>query len=285
VDQQWIINRFEVGAALPPLSPDLTKTFVWLSTPHWQNHSVAIAEILHRESLAEPFWRNLRSPFFAFEPGSRNLQELLEVESSKTIGALLIAFLLRRLLPARLGRAKSFDREKHGRHNMGTAVGAKLLAAKTKIGDPNRVFAYGLIHDLGITVLDVCLPELLDEICHVQSRGSHRVVAEKMILAGLTHEELGGWLCEKWKLPLDIQAIVKYHHRPLLATIGVDETKLLYLADMLSAESYDELIGLKLSTPLEATVRGHLGITAGGLAQIRQQLQEVAAQASQLLTL
>jgi HD-like signal output (HDOD) protein len=279
------MNRLEVGAALPPLSPDLAQMFVWLSTPQWQNHSAAIAEILQRESLAEPLWRNLRSPFFAFAPESQNLQELLEVESSKTIGALLIAFLLRRLLPAQLGRAKSFDREKQGRHNMGTAVGAKLLAAKTKIGDPNRLFAYGLIHDLGITVLDICLPELLDEICHVQSRGSHRVVAEKEILAGLTHEELGGWLCEKWKLPLDIQAIVKYHHRPLLATIGVDEIKLLYLADMLSAESYDELIGLKLSSPLEATVRGHLGITADGLALVRQQMQGAAEEANQLLVL
>ncbi len=277
------MNRLEVGGALPNLPPDIARLFQRISTPNWQNDAAGIESLLLRQGLAAAFWQQIRSPLFSCPAEVESLRDLLERVDQQTVGALLSAFLLRRLLPAQLGRARSFDREQYRRHTLGTAVAARIIATRTKISQPDRVFAYGMIHDLGVTVLDSCLPDLLDEVCHVRAKGSRQIVAEQVILYGLTHEDLGGWLCEKWKLPLAVKSVVKYHHRPLLATSGVDEAKLLYLADMLSAEKFVGLIGHGLPRKIEATVRGHLGITASGLAAVERELPILVDEAVQLL--
>lgn len=283
MDRQWIMNRLEVGGALPILKPDIVQLFQRISKPNWQSDASGVESLLRRQGLADLFWQQIRSPFFTCSTESESLRELLEWIDQQTVCALLSAFLLRRILPTQLGRARSFDRAKYRRHTLGTAVAARILAARTKISQPDRVFAYGLIHDLGVTVLDICLPDLLDEICHVMGKGSRQVVAEQVILYGMTHEDLGGWLCDKWQLPLVVKAVVKYHHRPLLPTIAIDETKLLYLSDMLSAEQYGDLIGHGLPAGFEETVRGHLGVTQAALAAVERELPLLINETANLL--
>jgi len=49
----------------------------------------------------------------------------------------------------------------------------------------------------------------------------HQIAAEKVVLGGLTHAEIGMWLCEKWGLPREIVEIVGYHHTLLNKVIPV----------------------------------------------------------------
>ena len=68
-----------------------------------------------------------------------------------------------------------------------------MIAADCNLCDKEKIFTYGLIHDIGITVLDICLPEHLDKIHTMQLNGIHQLVAEKIVLGGLTHENIGMW--------------------------------------------------------------------------------------------
>ena len=283
MERQQILNRIDAEGLLPNLSPELSLLFRKISAPNWQNDASGVETLLQSSGFADSYWQYIRSPFFAYPVDMESLSDLLDLIDQQTVGALLIEFLLRQVLPQQYRQTTNFDRRKHRRHTLGTAVAARIIATRTKISQPDRVFAYGMIHDLGVTVLDSCLPDLLDEVCHVRAKGSRQIVAEQVILYGLTHEDLGGWLCEKWKLPLAVKSVVKYHHRPLLATSGVDEAKLLYLADMLSAEKFVGLIGHGLPRKIEATVRGHLGITASGLAAVERELPILVDEAVQLL--
>lgn len=284
MDKQWIINQLETGNALPELPRSIARLFSLLATPHTRNNDDVIEEIGKIDFIQEMLWKNLSSVYFSCAAGKESLPELLELIGPQNINALLIAFVVKRLLPQRLGRAKEFDREKYWQHSLATAIGARSIAEKTKIADKETVFAYGLIHDIGVTVMDICLPELLDEICRIKRRGTPQIIAEKELLAGMSHEDVGSWFCGKWKLPLDIHAVVKYHHRPLSATFCVDETKMMYLADMMSAECCEQSIGVKLPTKTEETVRGHLGITTTGLAAIKQKLPAEMAAVNRLLS-
>lgn len=72
------------------------------------------------------------------------------------------------------------------------------------------------------------IPELLDEITQKLEKGMHQVVAERSILGGITHSEVGVWLCERWNIPKDITDIVGFHHTPFALETLTDELKLIY---------------------------------------------------------
>ena len=283
MERQQILNRIDADGLLPNLSPELSLLFRKISAPTWQNDAAGVENLLQSSGFADSFLQYIRSPFFAYPADMESLSDLLDLIDQQTVGALLTEFLLRQVLPQQYRQTTNFDRRKHRRHTLGTAIAARAIAAKTKISQPDRLFAYGLLHDLGVTVLDICLPDLLEDIGHAQTEGTHQVVAEKKVLSGLTHEQIGGWLCDRWKLPLAVKSVVQYHHRPLLATSGIDETKMIYLADMLSALQYEDLIGFGLSQQTEITVRGHLGITAAVLLVVERELPQLMAEVTQLL--
>ncbi|HHV97096.1 MAG TPA: HDOD domain-containing protein [Clostridiaceae bacterium] len=163
---------------------------------------------------------------------------------AKNTRMIAIAHITRLMLPNRYGRTQIFDNKKYWKHCIGTSIASYLIAAETGLCDKDKIFTYGLIHDIGITVLDICLPNLLDKIhTMVLEKGLHQIVAEKVVLNGITHTEIGMWLCREWGLPEEISEIVGYHHFPLLYGKPSNEVKIMYLADAISTNYYNGLIG------------------------------------------
>jgi len=163
---------------------------------------------------------------------------------AKNTRMISIAFITRLLLPNRYGRAKIFNNKKYWKHCMGTSVASYMIADETGLCDKEKIFTYGLIHDIGITVLDICLPDHLDRIFTMQmEKGVHQIVAEKIVLGGITHSEIGIWICEKWGLPEEIIEIVGYHHTPFANSKASNEVKIMHLAVHISTNYYENLLG------------------------------------------
>ncbi|NLE23724.1 MAG: HDOD domain-containing protein [Clostridiaceae bacterium] len=158
---------------------------------------------------------------------------------------IVIAYITRLLLPNKNGRAKKFDKRKYWKHCIGTSIASFLISDKTGLCDMGKMFTYGLIHDIGITVLDICLPDLLDDIytLHMQ-KGTHQIIAEKIVLGGITHAEIGMWICKEWGLPEEIVEVVGYHHAPFVKGKTSNEVLIMHLADSVSASYYENLIGI-----------------------------------------
>jgi len=157
---------------------------------------------------------------------------------------IVIAYITRLLLPNKDGRSKKFDNIKYWKHCIGTAIASYMIAEKTGLCDKEKIFTYGLIHDIGVTVLDICLPDKLDEIytMHVE-KGTHQIIAEKLVLGGITHNEIGMWICKEWGLPEEIVDVVGYHHSPFVNGKTSNEVMIMHLADSISACYYENLIG------------------------------------------
>lgn len=147
-----------------------------------------------------------------------------------------------------LGRKKSdqriFDLRHYWLHVLGTAIGSELLLTLTGREGVFKLFTYGLLHDMGIDVLDTCMPEKMDEIYGHIRAGMHQTVAEKKALGGLTHADIGGWLCDRWGFGTDIAHIVKFHHTPHLASELTQDLAILYVADSISSVYYQRLLNM-----------------------------------------
>lgn len=173
----------------------------------------------------------------------RTIRDAINYLGANKVKLIAIAYVTRLLLPDKRGRAKLFDNKIYWKHCLGTSFAAYMIAEETQLSNKDKMFTYGLIHDIGITVLDICLPEYLDQIYELQLKGSHQIVAEKIVLQGITHADVGMWLCEELGLPKEILAVVAYHHSPLLSKNYIDEVKIMHLADSISTNYYERLLG------------------------------------------
>jgi len=162
---------------------------------------------------------------------------------AKNVRTIAIMFITRLLLSNKDGRTKIFNNRAYWKHCIGTSIAGHMIAVETGLCDKDKMFTYGLIHDIGVTVLDICLPEHLDKIFSLQLKGLHQVAAEKIVLSGLTHMEIGMWLCDEWGLPEEIKDIVKYHHTPFINSNTNNEIRILHLADAISTNYYERLLG------------------------------------------
>lgn len=180
---------------------------------------------------------------------------------AKNARVIAIAHITRQLLPDNKGRAKNFNNRNYWKHCMGTSIAGYLIAMETGLSDKDKMYTYGLIHDIRVTVLDICLPELMDQIFAMQKKGVHQIAAEKVVLNGMTHADIGMWLCREWGLPNEIAEVVGYHHTPFRSTQNSDEVKIMHLADAISSTYYERLMGNETTFLYSEAIRKSLKLS------------------------
>lgn len=173
----------------------------------------------------------------------QTIKEAINYLGAKNSALIIISYVTRLLIPNNSGRTKLFNREKYWKHCLATSMAAYMISDETKLSNKDKMFTYGLIHDIGVTVLDICLPDYLDKINEMHLKGTHQVVAEKIVLNGLTHADIGMWICKEWGLPDEISDIIGFHHTPMLTGRNMDEVRIIHLADSISTNYYEKLLG------------------------------------------
>lgn len=192
---------------------------------------------------------------------------------AKNTRMIAVAYITRLLLPNRSGRAKVFNNKTYWKHCIGTSIASYMIAEESGLCDKDKMFTYGLIHDIGITVLDVCLPDHLDKVHTMQlQQGLHQIVAEKIVLNGITHTEIGMWLCKKWGLPEEIAEIVGYHHSPFIKNNTSNEVRIIHLADSISTNYYEKLLGTNKTYIYADRTRQLLNLSKEFVEDLAQQL-------------
>lgn len=191
---------------------------------------------------------------------------------AKNVKIIALSYITRLLLPDTKGRAHIFNNSTYWKHCIGTSIASYLIADKTGVTNKDKMFTYGLIHDIGVTVLDICLPEYLDKIHILQNKGLHQIAAEKIVLGGITHSEIGLWLCKELGLPDEIAEIVGFHHTPFLSSKNTIEVKMMHLADSISTNYYQKLLGNETTFLYSEKVMESLGITKEFVDEVAENL-------------
>jgi len=97
-------------------------------------------------------------------------------------------------------------------HSIGVGVVAKLLAADrgVPISQREEYFVAGLLHDLGKIPYG-------DDYINVVRRaknGRLELIGVEKLLLGVDHQEIGGFIAEKWKLNPAVTSAIVHHHDP-----------------------------------------------------------------------
>jgi len=234
-------------------------------------------------NLSEVLLINVNSGYFTLQRKIDSLSDAIVYLGMQAVERLVIAYLIKSLIPAEIGKSKELNREKYWKHCLGTSIAATLLAEKLGKADKYKYFAYGLIHDIGIVMLDICLPNLIDEVVIMQNKGISQIIAERLVMEGFTHEQSGSWQCEKWGLPEDIKEIVEHHHTPLSARKYLEEVNIMCLADSIGSFYYERLLCINTNYMFNTNVMSKLGITENDIEEIGRVLSEKVEEADKQL--
>lgn len=133
------------------------------------------------------------------------------------------------------------------KHSLATAMASRLIALKRAPSLENDAFSVGLIHDAGKLALDPHIAKNRKAIDQFLSdTSSSFLMAEKHVM-GFDHTEIAQDLCQKWKLPENHAAAMRYHHAPeeskdnQLAHIVHLANYVACLADLGGGPGYDDL--------------------------------------------
>lgn len=269
-----IINYIEQSNRLPKIDKEFTNVFSILDTSDNFDIDEVVDKISKWPTLKTSLLKIINSGYFKIPKEAYTLKDSIMYIGVKTINRLVLSYLIKCLLPDTLGRSDAIDREKYLKHSLGTSIAATMLADKLGIEDKYKYFAYGLIHDIGNVVLDICLPGIINEVVKIELKGVHQIVAERTVMDGCTHSDIGSWLCEKWHLPNDVNVAVAYHHTPLLATEYKKEAEVMSIADSISTLYYEKLLCLNTFYVLNEKVADSLGITNNDIEKISKELPD-----------
>jgi putative nucleotidyltransferase with HDIG domain len=106
----------------------------------------------------------------------------------------------------------NFNRCQFWLHSIGTATICKVICRHIHNHDVEVVFLVGLLHDIGKLFFESYYEPQFEEVMKLVTVNRCSIYDAESQVFGVTHDEVGGWLTERWKFPLDLVNPIQYHH-------------------------------------------------------------------------
>jgi len=128
----------------------------------------------------------------------------------------------------------NWDQNAYWIHSLLTATAAKRIADDLHYPKSGEVFTAGLLHDLGLVIINRHMNKDFKKIIELVDKEQMRYYNAEETVLGYTHEDIGGFLLERWNFPPYITEAVLFHHTPSLAEKGKILASLIHLADYMT---------------------------------------------------
>jgi len=177
--------------------------------------------------------RAVNSPFYGLRWRVNSVSSAIALLGLSETGRLLIAFYVKQRLFA-LNSSQRGVLELLWKHSVNTAAIARLIVKNYGILTEGKEFTAGLMHDMGKIVLVQYFPAELAMVTRmIRELELNDVQVENQVVA-ISHDEIGGMLGERWRLPHEFIEVMKLHHTPSMATLNPELTTVVRFADLLA---------------------------------------------------
>ncbi len=150
---------------------------------------------------------------------------------------------------------------------------ARGLAGRRREANVERFFVIGLLHHIGVLVLDMYAPESAQVVrTTVQATNEPSEQVELDVL-GYDHAAVGAALLTRWKLPTSLIEPIAFHHKPYQAPTQRVESAAAHVASIVT-----ELLapGSLVTTPFDPRAWELLAVDAQALTPITNAAEEQA---------
>lgn len=159
--------------------------------------------------LVATMLRMANSPVYGFAHEKETIRDAIIGIGLNGLRSILMGSSLKRFLGKQF-TCYGADPKTLWRHAMAVANGSKILTRKLRETElnPEEMFVAGLLHDLGKLLLAPFLTRMGKDLS--QTKEPLHIAEEKLL--GLSHQEAGGIVAEKWNLKPLVSAVITHHH-------------------------------------------------------------------------
>lgn len=171
-----------------------------------------IAETLSLDqALVAKVLQLANSPFYGMSGRITSIRDGINILGLRPLGTLVLAAVLTVQFDRLHGKALHLD--EFWSHSIACAVAARALAEENGL-DGASAFTAGLLHDVGLLVLDSLYPlEMAQALQWAAEHDAPHLQAERALL-GVSHAEVGAWLADHWHFPPEVVEAIAHHHHP-----------------------------------------------------------------------
>lgn len=178
----------------------------------------AITGIIERDpALASRLLRVANSAFFNLGDSIGTVLAAIQRLGVNRVRSICIVLDIVKWSSARPG---VFNHREFWSHSAAVGLAAQHLSYESTLrgpADASDLYMAGLLHDVGILVLDQFFPERFQEVLAVSGDFDLPLWRLEAMVLGMDHGEIGGLLLGNWSLPSTITGIVTHHHHPATA--------------------------------------------------------------------
>jgi len=120
------------------------------------------------------------------------------------------------------------------RHGIYCGILSRLIAENCNVLHSERLFAAGLMHDIGKLIICYKLPKIAREASALSVESNIPLYSAEQKLLGFNHTQVGAELMNSWGFPSSHKMVALYHHNPLEVDDHSVEVAIVYLANIIS---------------------------------------------------
>lgn len=273
----WLISETENVYSLPLIYERLTEVI-----NHPRSSIEDITKVISKDQgLTARLLKLANSPLFGYFTKIDSIGKAATIIGTQQLQSLALAVSVIEVfagVPENLINMKTF-----WQHSIACGITARALAIYRREPNVERVFAAGILHDVGRLVLCTAMPEIFARMlvtCRDENRLLYSLEEEEL---GFTHATVGGRLLEKWRIPSSIAEPVACHHAPETARIFPLEAAYIHLADIICKSLGIGFNGEWFVPPLEPSSWERLDIPSASLPEIVKHVEPQLAETITIL--
>lgn len=135
----------------------------------------------------------------------------ISILGMNTIRALVVGIAYQQIIAGR-AQAVAFSKVEFWRHCLATAIAARVLGKIIMPAKADDLYCGGMLHDVGLLVLDRFAPGELDNAIKTATQDQVPLYEAEELLYGFNHAMIGDILATKWNLSPLVHAAIRYHH-------------------------------------------------------------------------
>jgi len=119
-------------------------------------------------------------------------------------------------------------------HSYLTGTACKKLATDIGFNNSGEAFIAGFLHDIGISIIHRYLHSSFINVTELVETKNMNYLDAEMEVLGMTHEQVGFFLLDRWNFPREISDPILSHHNPDASTTSPVLSAVVNLADYIT---------------------------------------------------
>lgn len=184
-------------------------------------------------SLALKILKVANSAYYGMNQKVNSLRQAVVIIGMRELAGIVLGFSVLKSMTNPSDNS-GINWKKFWEHSVAVGHVSELLNEELGIHFEESPYSLGLLHDIGKLVLYRLEPEMYSAVYTMSAEENISIIQAEAKIFGITHQQAGQWIAERWGLSEYVQAVAGSHHN----LAALDDVDLRLAASLVQLANY-----------------------------------------------